>query len=55
MLRIIKSIKPATKALTHISLAAFGKFDCDSCSKRLTEPECRACERMVNYFHIFSM
>lgn len=35
--------------------ANFGKFDCDGCAKRLSVPECRACDRMVNYFKVFRM
>lgn len=35
---------------------AYGaSFDCDSCNKKIKNPECNACEKMVNYFNIFSM
>jgi hypothetical protein len=33
----------------------FSKFDCDHCSKKLEIPECKACDKMVNYFKIFNM
>ena len=30
-------------------------FDCDNCHKKIEKPECKACERMVNYFKVFDM
>lgn len=33
----------------------FSKFNCDQCSKHIETPECKACDRMVNYFRIFNM
>ena len=33
----------------------WGKFDCDGCAKKLETPECKACDRMVNYFKIINM
>ena len=33
----------------------FSKFNCGGCAKKLTVPECNACDRMLNYFQIFSM
>lgn len=35
--------------------ARFSKFNCDQCSKHTETPECKACDRMVNYFRIFNM
>lgn len=30
-------------------------FDCDGCKKKIKNPECKACEKMINYFNVFSM
>ncbi len=48
-------VNAVLESLTHVGQAGFGRFDCDSCAKHLSVPECRACDRMVNYFKVFRM
>ena len=45
-------------SLTFRGMARFGdhaKFDCNNCAKKIAEPECKSCHKMVNYFQVFRM
>ena len=51
MNRIVKA-KFFTQVLRIKSMAS---FDCSGCKKKLANPECNACHKMVSYFSIFEM
>ncbi len=48
------AIKPFLEINRRL-LCNFSQFDCDSCSRKIEFPECKACHKMVNYFKIFNM
>ena len=51
MNRIVK----ANFVLNFLRLRAMASFDCSGCKKKVTNPECNACHKMVSYFSIFEM
>ena len=53
MLKLMQ--RQMAKGISLGSRYGFSKFDCNNCSKKIEVPECNACHKMVNYFHIFSM
>lgn len=49
-----KVVAPKWMALCK-NLACRASFDCDGCRKKIDNPECNACDKMINYFNVFSM
>ena len=49
------SLRGQKGALTMKSSMCFSQFNCDSCLKKLSYPECKSCHKMVNYFKVFDL
>jgi len=53
---IYKLVAPLTRKWGIQRVARnFATFDCDGCQKKIKDPECKSCEKMVNYFNVFNM
>lgn len=51
--KLFAPLKSQSQLITKLSVRA--SFDCDGCQKKIKNPECNACEKMINYFNVFSM
>ena len=53
MIRIVKGSSGFWNYLMKVNACA--SFDCNNCKKKIENPECKACDKMVNYFNIFQL
>lgn len=50
---VVSRVNAFTKAFNTLCSSKIkycASFDCNNCSKKSAIPECKACDKMVNYF-----